>query len=80
MTITIEATYENGVLKPLGLLPLNEAEKVELVVHRHLPPTDRSQVSSGVAASSYGIVRWTGDRESLTRLAEDPEFGLWDSP
>lgn len=80
MTITIEATYENGVLKPLTPLPLNEAEKVEVVVRRHLPAPDHTIVSPGIAASSYGIIGWTGDAESLRRLAEDPEFGIWESP
>jgi predicted DNA-binding antitoxin AbrB/MazE fold protein len=32
MTFTVEATYENGVLRPAQPLPLREHEKVELVV------------------------------------------------
>ncbi len=35
MTITIEATYENGVLKPSQPLPLNEHEKVRVGKPRH---------------------------------------------
>ena len=30
MTLTIEATYENGVLKPTQPLPLNEREQVQV--------------------------------------------------
>lgn len=33
MTITIEAIYENGVLKPAQPLPLKEQERVRLTVH-----------------------------------------------
>ena len=32
MTITVEATYEQGVLKPLEPIPLVEGTKVEIVV------------------------------------------------
>ena len=34
MTITVEATYENGVLKPARPLPLKEQEKVRVTVVR----------------------------------------------
>ena len=34
MTLTIEAVYENGVLKPAETLPLREHEKVQITVHR----------------------------------------------
>ena len=33
MTLTIEATYENGVLKPVQTLPLKEQERVQGTVH-----------------------------------------------
>ncbi len=32
MTFTVEATYENGVLRPAQSLALREREKVELVI------------------------------------------------
>ena len=32
MTLTIEATYENGVLKPSQPLPFKEHERVEITV------------------------------------------------
>ncbi len=32
MTLTIEATYENGVLRPAQPLPLKEFEKVEVMI------------------------------------------------
>lgn len=33
MTLTVAATYENGVLLPERALPLKEHEKVEIVIH-----------------------------------------------
>lgn len=33
MSITIEAVYEDGVLKPFQALPLAEHEKVQVTVH-----------------------------------------------
>jgi predicted DNA-binding antitoxin AbrB/MazE fold protein len=32
MSITVDAVYEDGVLKPSGPLPLNEHEKVRVTV------------------------------------------------
>lgn len=32
MSITVEAVYENGVLKPIRPLPLKEQEKVQVTV------------------------------------------------
>ncbi len=37
MTLTVEATYENGVLKPAQPLPLKEFEKVEVMIRTLLP-------------------------------------------
>jgi predicted DNA-binding antitoxin AbrB/MazE fold protein len=67
--ITIEATYEDGVLKPLEPLPLNEHEKVRVTVEPKI----------SLAQQTAGIVPWTGDAETLRRLAEDPEFGISES-
>ena len=33
VTITVEATYEGGVLKPAQPLPIKERETVEIVIH-----------------------------------------------
>lgn len=32
MTLTVEAVYENGVLKPVNPLPLSERQKVQVTV------------------------------------------------
>ena len=58
MTITVRATYENGILKPVQPLPLDEHEQVELTITR---PVSRARLSSG-------MLGWTGDAETLDRL------------
>ncbi len=64
MAITIEAIYENGVLKPARPLPLNEQEEVRVTIQQGTTPLLRA----------YGIMGWTGDHETLERIALDPEF------
>ena len=55
MTITVQATYENGVLKPAQPLPLDEREQVQVTIQR---PTS-------VADRTYGLIGWTGDAEAF---------------
>jgi predicted DNA-binding antitoxin AbrB/MazE fold protein len=38
MAITVEAVYENGVLKPVEPLPLREHERVSITVEPARPP------------------------------------------
>jgi predicted DNA-binding antitoxin AbrB/MazE fold protein len=38
MSLTVEAVYENGVLKPAQPLPLKEREKVRVTVETARPP------------------------------------------
>jgi predicted DNA-binding antitoxin AbrB/MazE fold protein len=70
MTITIEATYKNGVLKPSQPLPLEEHETVRITIEPRI----------GWAERTPGMLKWTGDPEVLRRIAEDDEFGLLESP
>jgi predicted DNA-binding antitoxin AbrB/MazE fold protein len=70
MAITVEAIYENGVLKPMGLLPLKEHEKVRVTI----------ELALGLAERTAGTIPWTGDAELLRRIAEDDEFGILESP
>ena len=70
MAITIEAIYENGVLKPIRPLPLQEHDKVAVTIE----PT------ISLAKQTAGMVPWTGDVETLERIARDPEFGIRESP
>lgn len=64
MTITIEATYENGVLKPLQPLPLKEHEKVRISVHSERSPL----------LEAYGIMGFKGTPEEADYFALDDEF------
>ena len=64
MAITVEAVYENGVLKPSAPLPWKEGERVSVVV---------SSIDSPIL-KAYGIMGWAGDAETLERIALDPEY------
>jgi predicted DNA-binding antitoxin AbrB/MazE fold protein len=70
MTITVEAVYENGVLKPTQPLPLDEHEKVNVTIESSVSWADRTA----------GMLKWTGDPEILRQIAEDDEFGIMESP
>ncbi len=64
MMLTVEAIYENGVLKPAQPLPLKEHEKVQVTIEGKTSPI----------MQAAGIMGWTGDAETLERIALDPEF------
>jgi predicted DNA-binding antitoxin AbrB/MazE fold protein len=70
MTITVEAIYEDGVLKPAKPLPLKEHERVQITL----------QAPSNWVQETYGILGWTGDPEELRRLALAPDFDLEEAP
>lgn len=70
MPLTVEAIYENGVLKPARPLPLKEHDKVRITVEQEESPLIRA----------YGIIGWTGDAETLERIALAPEFLPEESP
>jgi len=64
MSIVVEATYENGVLKPERPLPLAEHEKVVINVRPRVTWADRTA----------GLMGWTGGAELAERVATDPEL------
>lgn len=66
MTMTVEAVYEDGVLKPSQLLPLGEREKVNVTIESAVSWADRTA----------GMLKWTGDPEELRRFLEDPDEGI----
>jgi predicted DNA-binding antitoxin AbrB/MazE fold protein len=70
MTLTVDAIYENGVLKPAEPLPFKEHEKVTVTV----------QPTISLARQTAGMVPWTGDVETLDRITRDPDFGILESP
>jgi predicted DNA-binding antitoxin AbrB/MazE fold protein len=70
MAITIEATHENGVLKPAQPLPFKEHEKVHVTV----------QAGISRARQTSGLLRWTGDPALLERFIMDPELDPSEGP
>jgi predicted DNA-binding antitoxin AbrB/MazE fold protein len=64
MALTVEAVYENGVLKPAQPLPLKEHEQVQITVH--------TRVSN--LADSYGIMGFQGTAAEADYFALDPEL------
>jgi predicted DNA-binding antitoxin AbrB/MazE fold protein len=64
MSLTVEAIYENGVLKPAQPLPLQEHEKVQVTI----------EPRSNWVQETAGILPWKGSPEELQRFAEDPEL------
>jgi predicted DNA-binding antitoxin AbrB/MazE fold protein len=69
MAITVDAIYENGVLRLEKPLPFREHERVRVSV----------QPTQSIARESAGMLRWRGDWETLHRLAENDEFGILES-
>jgi predicted DNA-binding antitoxin AbrB/MazE fold protein len=70
MTLTVEAVYENGVLKPAQPLPLAEHQRVQITV----------QAGLSRARQTAGLLRWTGDTALLERFIMDPELDPLEGP
>ena len=51
MAITVEAVYENGVLKPAKPLPLQEHEKVQVTVKRAVSRVRQTAGLIGIPAA-----------------------------
>ena len=64
MTLTIEAIYENGVLKPKEPLPLKEHEEVRVTI----------QSATSWVKETYGICGWKGSVAEADRFASDAEL------
>jgi len=64
MSITIEAIYENGVLKPSVPLPWKEGERVRV---------DVSSLDSPLL-KAYGIMGFKGTAAEAEYFALDPEL------
>ena len=62
MAITVEAIYENGVLKPTQPLPWKEGERVRVAV---------SSLESPIL-KAHGIMGYKGTAEEAEYLAMDP--------
>ncbi len=70
MSLEVEATYENGVLKLDQPLPFAEQERIIVTVKAK---TSRVELT-------YGLIGWTGDPDVVRKIAEDDEFGVLESP
>ena len=64
MAITIEAVYENGVLKPKAPLPLLERQQVRVTI----------EPGASWVEATAGICGWKGSSEELQYFALDPEL------
>jgi len=64
MSITVEAVYEDGVLKPVRALPLVERQKVEITV----------KAVPGRVRQTAGLMGWTGSQEDADFIATSPEL------
>ena len=69
MSLEVQATYENGILKLDQPLPLSENERVTVTI--------QSQVSR--VRQSVGLVPWNRDARALEHLL-GPDNQLLDSP
>ncbi len=63
MAITIEAVYEDGVLKPSRPLPFKEHESVHVTVESRPSPI----------LEAYGILGWKGTHEELEQVLAEAE-------
>ena len=70
MGLTLEAIYEDGVLKPARPLPLREHERVRITVE---PTVSRVRQSAG-------LMGWTGSQEDADFVALSPELDSQDGP
>ena len=64
MAITVEAVYEDGVLKPAQPLPLKEHEKVQVTV----------KAAASRVRQTAGLIGWTGSQEDADFVAMSPEL------
>ena len=69
MSITVEATYENGTLKLDRPLPFKEHERILVSI----------QPQRSCVDESYGMIGWTGDPDVLRKIAEDDDCSVMES-
>lgn len=79
-SFVFEATFENGVLKPDRPLPLAENQRIKVSVELAEPVGSPIDSDAGFIRETSGMLGWTGDAETVERVALDPEFGIRESP
>ena len=67
MSLEIEATYENGVLKPSQALPLQEGQRVKFTIEPARSAVERLS----------GLIQWKGSWEDFEYLVESDDNSLW---
>jgi predicted DNA-binding antitoxin AbrB/MazE fold protein len=74
MTLTVEAIYENGVLKPTQPLPLREQEKVRLQVDTIEDAVQRVHATAGlIPCTNDKLIEWAAtDAELDFPAPEEP--------
>jgi len=70
--LVVEATFEDGVLKPAEPLPLKQHDKVRLTVEELAAVTP--------VRAGFGLLRWTGAIEDLDSLIEDVDNDPLEGP
>jgi predicted DNA-binding antitoxin AbrB/MazE fold protein len=64
VSLTVEATYEDGVLKPAQPLPLKEHQKVRIHIDTRITWAERTA----------GMMGWKGSAEEAEYFATSPEL------
>ena len=64
MAITIEAIYENGVLRPATPLPFKEHEQLQVTI----------QPRTSWAERTAGLLHWPGDAATLDQFISASEL------
>jgi hypothetical protein len=76
MALTVEAVYENGLLRPTQPLPLKEHQQVRVTIHADVEiPSE-----AGPGSRGYGMLHWTGSVEDLDYLIEGAENDPLEGP
>jgi predicted DNA-binding antitoxin AbrB/MazE fold protein len=67
MSLQVEATFQDGVLKPAQQLPLQEGQRVTITI----------QPVISAARRFCGSLRWTRDPAELQAYLNDPDESAW---
>jgi predicted DNA-binding antitoxin AbrB/MazE fold protein len=70
MAITVEAVYENGVLKPAQALPFREHERLQITV----------RAATSRVRRTAGLIGWTGSQVEADFVATSPELDPLEGP
>lgn len=70
--ITVEAVYENGVLKPVQPLPLKEGERVRVVIP--VPSPDRAIPPAEPLTRDTRLSEWAAMDKELEYAETDAEY------